>query len=336
MARADPTTGAANDLSVVVPVYGCADTLEALHQRLTATLDRLALDRELIFVDDRSTDGAWEILERLAAADPSVSSIRLSRNFGQQAAITAGIAAADSRWIVVMDCDLQDPPELIAALYAKALEGFDVVLARRKQKQHSFVRLLAARGYFWFIGLFLGVTISGEYGAFSIISRKVRDAFLRIPDKDRHYLPILFWLGFERGEIEYEHGKRPAGKSGYSFRALLRLAADGIFFQTVTLLRWIVYLGFAVAASGLLLAVALIVLAVVGNPPSGWTSLAVLLLLIGGFVIVSTGVTGLYVGRIFQQVKGRPLYIVDAEAGAVVSRGDAEADAARSDVGTLT
>jgi dolichol-phosphate mannosyltransferase len=214
-----------------------------------------------------------------------------------------------------MDCDLQDPPETIPVLYAAALDGYDIVLARRKQKQHSLFRLLAARMYFMFIRLFLGVRISGEYGSFSIISSKVRDAFLRVPDKDRHYLPILFWLGFKRGSIEYEHGRRQAGESGYSVRALVRLAAEGIFFQTATLLRWIVYFGFVVAAAGLVLAVGLIVLAIVRNPPSGWTSLAVLFLLVGGFMIVSIGVTGLYIGKIFQQVKDRPIYVVDSELG---------------------
>ena len=315
MDRAELNSGGAPELSVVVPVYGCAECLRPLHDRLTTTLRELGVAYELIFVDDRSPDGAWEALERLAIDDDRVSAVRLSRNFGQQAAITAGFAAARGPWTVVMDCDLQDPPEVIPELHAKALEGFDIVLARRIHKQHSLFRLLAARVYFKFIGLFLGVDISGEFGSFSIVSDQVRAEFLRVPDRDRHYLPILFWLGFRRGEIEYEHGRRQHGKSSYSVGSLLRLAAEGVFFQTTTLLRWIVYFGFAVAAAGLLLAVALIALAVVVNPPPGWTSLAVLLLLVGGFVIVSTGVTGLYIGKIFQQVKGRPLYVVDSRLG---------------------
>jgi glycosyltransferase involved in cell wall biosynthesis len=313
--KAEPEADAAIELSVVVPVYGCADCLQPLHARLTSTLRDLGVSYDLIFVDDDSPDGAWDVLQRLALEDPAVQAVRLSRNFGQQAAITAGIAEARSRWTVVIDCDLQDPPEVIPTLYARALEGFEIVLARRVRKQHSRFRLFAARLYFKFIGLFLGVHISGEFGSFSIISAKVREAFLRVPDRDRHYLPILFWLGFKRGEIEYEHARRPVGESSYSVRALLRLASEGVFFQTTTLLRWIVYFGFAVAGAGLLLAIALIVLTIVVNPPPGWTSLAVLVLLVGGFMIVSTGVTGLYIGKIFQQVKGRPLYVVDARLG---------------------
>jgi dolichol-phosphate mannosyltransferase len=303
------------DLSVVLPVYRCAECIEPLHGRLTETLRTLSLSYELIFVDDRSPDGAWQVLRGIALADPGVRALRLSRNFGQQAAITAGIGASRGMWTVVMDCDLQDPPELIADLYAKTQEGFDIVLGRRKQKKHSFVRLLAARLYFKFIKLFLGVQISGEYGSFSIIAAKVRDAFLRVPDRDRHYLPILLWLGFNRASIDYEHGERHAGGSSYSLKALVRLAVEGVFFQTATLLRWIVYLGFCVALAGTLLAIALIVLAIVVNPPPGWTSLAVLLLLVGGFIIVSTGVTGLYIGKIFQQVKNRPLFLIDEELG---------------------
>jgi glycosyltransferase involved in cell wall biosynthesis len=250
-----------------------------------------------------------------------VRALRLSRNFGQQAAITAGLAASRGRWTVVMDCDLQDPPEVIAELYGKAQQGFDIVLARRQRKKHSFFRLLAARAYFKFLALFVGVHISGEYGSFSIISAKVREAFLRVPDRDRHYLPILLWLGFKRSSIEYEHAERPRGESSYSLRSLVRLAAEGVFFQTATLLRWIVYAGFGVAFAGLLLAVALIILAILVNPPPGWTSLAVLLLVVGGFIIVSTGVTGLYIGKIFQQVKNRPLYLIDKEVGGAESPG---------------
>jgi dolichol-phosphate mannosyltransferase len=266
-------------------------------------------------VDDRSPDGAWQILRELTVADPGVRALRLSRNFGQQAAITAGIGASRGTWTVVMDCDLQDPPEVVADLYAKSQEGFDIVLGRRKEKKHSFFRLLAARLYFKFLRLFLGVHISGEYGSFSIIAAKVREAFLRVPDRDRHYLPILLWLGFNRASIDYEHGERHAGTSSYSLRSLVRLAVEGVFFQTASLLRWIVYFGFGIALAGALLAVALIVLAVFVNPPPGWTSLAVLVLLVGGFIIVSTGVTGLYIGKIFQQVKNRPLYLIDEELG---------------------
>jgi dolichol-phosphate mannosyltransferase len=299
------------ELSVVVPVYQCEGCLEELHRRLTSVLSALVRTHEIVLVDDRSADCSWRVMRRLSQGDPTIRLVRFSRNFGQQAAITAGLAAATGRWTVVMDCDLQDPPELIPRLYAKAQEGYDVVLARRISRTHSALRMLAAGAYFRFVRAFLGVEISGEYGSFSLIAAKVRNEFLRVRDTDRHYLPIVLWLGFERADIDFEHGERFAGKSSYSFLTLCRLAAEGIFFQTTTLLRWIVYAGFVIAAIGAGLAAFFVISWAAANPYPGWTSLTVLLLLLGGFIIISTGVTGLYIGKIFKQVKDRPLYIVD-------------------------
>jgi dolichol-phosphate mannosyltransferase len=308
------------ELTVVVPVYRCEGCLRELHRRLTAAVSSVTSSYELVFVDDRSPDRSWDMLRELATEDPRLRLIRFSRNFGQQAAITAGLAESAGRWTAVIDCDLQDPPELIPRLYEKAREGYDIVLARRKQRSHSIVRLAGARAYHWFLRMFLGTDISGEYGAFSLVSRKARDAFLTVPDRDRHYLPILFWLGFERSSIDFTHGERYAGESSYSYAALIRLAADGVFFQTTTLLRWIVYLGFGVSAAGVLLAIYFVISYFLFHPYAGWTSLGVLILLIGGFIIVSTGVTGLYIGKIFGQVKGRPLYIIDTREPAAASR----------------
>jgi polyisoprenyl-phosphate glycosyltransferase len=319
VAKASDTT-----LSVVVPVYRCDECLHALHARLVPALESITADYEILYVDDRSPDGAWHTLRALAAEDPHVRAIRLSRNFGQQAAITAGLAHTTGRFAVVMDCDLQDPPELIPELYAKAVEGYDIVLARRAKRRHSLGRRLAARVYQRFLKMFIGVEISADYGAFSIISERTRHAFLEIQDSDRHYIPILHWLGFERTDIEFEHAERHAGESAYTFRDLIRLATQGVFFQTTTLLRWIVYIGFMMACVGVALAVYFVISYFFFAPgiPPGWTSLVVLLLLIGGFIIISTGVTGLYIGKIFSQVKGRPLFIVEEEVGAFAAEVD--------------
>jgi glycosyltransferase involved in cell wall biosynthesis len=303
------------ELSVVIPVYGCRECLQALHERLTGVLQRLVRDYEIVYVDDRSPDCAWTTLTDLAASDSRVRAVRLSRNFGQHAAITAGLAKAAGRWVVVMDCDLQDPPESIPRLYAKANEGFDVVYARRKNRHHSGFRRIAAAGYFRLLNVFSGMKLDGEYGSFSVISRKVVDAFLALGDADRHYLLILNWLGFESTSIDIDHEERFAGTSSYTFSRLMKHALDGVMFQTTKLLRWIAYAGFVVAALGVLLAGFLVYSWAVNNPYPGWTSLAVLLLLIGGFVILSLGVTGLYVGKIFSQVKHRPLYVIDEERG---------------------
>ena len=303
------------EISVVVPTYGCRDCLRVLHSRLTAALESITPSYEIVFVDDRSPDGAWDVLLELAAGDPHVRGLRLSRNFGQQSAITAGLEASRGNWTVVMDCDLQEPPELIPELYAKAQEGYDVVFGRRRRRNVSRLRTAAAHTYFRFQRTFLGNDLTGDYASFSILSRRVREAFLRIRDQDRHYLPIVRWLGFEQTSVDFDHAPRYAGKSSYNFRKLTQLALQGVFFQTTALLVWIVWLGFAIAASGVLLATYFVYSYATANPYPGWTSLAVLFLVIGGFIIISTGVTGLYIGTIFKQVKDRPLYLIADEVG---------------------
>ena len=302
------------ELSIVVPVYGCRDCLDQLHEELNGAVKSITSSYELVFVDDRSPDGSWRVLEKLAAGDSHVKAVRLSRNFGQHAAITAGLANSQGEWTVVMDCDLQDPPDAIPSLYASAKEGFDMVLARRKQRSHSAFRLALARAYFKLLNTFMGTNIDGAYGTFSILSRKVVDAYLSLGERDRHYLFVLYWLGFEHGTIEVDHRDRGAGQSSYTFGKLLRHAVSGVFFQTTNLLLYIVYLGFIVAGVGVLGAIYLVYLYVVAHPPAGFTSVMVLVLVVGGFIITSTGVTGLYIGRVFQQVKGRPLYVIDTVA----------------------
>jgi polyisoprenyl-phosphate glycosyltransferase len=268
-------------------------------------------DFELVFVDDRSADGSWPVLRELAASDPDVRVVRLSRNFGQHAAITAGLSRASGRWVVVMDCDLEDPPEEIPRLLATAREGFDVVLSRRSNTRRGWIRRNAAHVYLRVRRAFIGLDVDPDYCTLSVLSRRVVDAFLSVRDVYRQYGLIIHWLGFERAVVDVEQGTRPAGRSAYTFRGLVKLAVDGFFFETTVLLSWIVYLGFMLALlGGVLAAVFVAVYFAASNPPSGFTSLAVLLLVVGGFIIISTGVTGLYVGKIFEQVKKRPLFVV--------------------------
>jgi len=296
---------------VVVPVYGCRESLEILHQRTSAVMRSIAVSYEIVLIDDCDEAGSWEVISELARADVAVRAYRLSRNFGQHAAITAGLEKSRGRWAVVMDCDLQDPPENIRDLYLKAREGYDVVLARRKRKQHSAFRTLAASLYFRLLNAAAKTHLDGEFGSFSIISRKVIDSFLRFRDRDRHYLFILHWLGFRTTAIEYTHAPRYAGRSSYSIAALVRHAVDGVFFQTTDLLRWIVYGGFWISLAGFLLALYYLYVYITRSILPGFTSLAVLILLIGGFILMSTGVAALYIGKVFDQVKGRPLYVID-------------------------
>jgi polyisoprenyl-phosphate glycosyltransferase len=302
-------------VSVVVPVYRSAETLRELHARVVDALAEIGEPFELVLVEDGGEDGSWEILAALARSDPRVRAVRLSRNFGQHAAITAGLELARGRWIVVMDCDLQDPPEEIGRLYAKALEGYDVVFAKRKQRGGSRLRRLGSRAYFRLLRAFTGTEADAEYGTFSIVSRPVRDAFLRLTDRNRHYLFILYWLGFRQTAVEFDYGERAAGKSSYTLRALVAHAFAGLFFQTTVLLRWVIYLGFLLAFAGVAAAAYFGIARVTATAYPGWTSLIVLILLVGGFIIISTGVTGLYIGQVFEEVRRRPLYVIAEEAG---------------------
>jgi glycosyltransferase involved in cell wall biosynthesis len=304
------------ELSVVVPVYGCRDCLTALYERLTASVGGVAPSYELVFVDDRSPDGAWDRLVELAETDDRVSAFRLSRNFGQHLAITAGLEQSRGRWTVVMDCDLQEPPELIPSLYAKAQEGFEIVHTTRRGRREGWLRRQAGRLYLRLRNFVLGTDVDTEHGTLSILSRKAVEAFLSVRDREREYLLVLYWLGFDHATVAFDHAERHAGRSSYTLKQLLRVALDGLFFQSTKLLRWVVYAGFAIALGGALLAAYIVAnyLTAEKSPP-GYTSIAVLLLLLTGFVITSLGVLGLYIGKIFEQGKGRPLYIIDSYAG---------------------
>jgi polyisoprenyl-phosphate glycosyltransferase len=311
------------EVSVVVPVYGCADCLAALYERLKASLAPFQ-SSEIIFIDDRSRDGAWRILSDLARSDSTVKAFRLSRNFGQHAAITAGLAQSTGRFTVVMDCDLQEPPELIPALHRKALEGYDVVHTRRSRRHQSLLRRVAGRAYFRLRNLLLDTDTATDHGTLSMLSRKVLEAFLSVRDKDREYLAVLDWLGYNHATIDFEHAPRYHGRSSYTLRGLVRVAVDGLFFQTTILLRWIVACGFLVALAGVTLAAYYLFAYFITDPLPGYTSLAVLLLVLSGFIIISLGVIGLYVGKVFEQVKSKPLYLIDRRTGEETAASGAE------------
>ena len=300
-------------LSIVVPVYGCADCVNALYERVADAMRESEPDWELILVDDASPDGAWDGLVALAHRDHRVRAFRMSRNFGQHAAITAGLAESRGSYVAVMDCDLQDPPEFLPRLLDAARDGYDVVLCRREKRRQSFFRRMGARAFFKLRNALSEVPADIQYSTLSLISRPVVEAFLRMGDRDRHYMLILNWLGFRRFEIDMPHSERHSGRSSYTLSKLISVAVDGMFFQTTRVLRWIVYAGFALAAVGMLLAAVFVALYFVEQPLPGFTTLAVLVLVVGGFTMLSTGVTGLYVGKIFEQVKGRPLYVLAEE-----------------------
>lgn len=300
------------DLSIVVPVYGCAAILPELHRRLTAALAEMGKSYEIILVDDRAPDRAWPVIQGLARQDPRVVGLRLARNVGQHKAITAGLAHAKGAAAVVMDCDLQDPPEAIPALMAEAARGHPIVYAKRKGQKRALSTRLINWLYFEFLFRVSGRRIDPELGTFSLITRPVIDAYLAFRERDRHYLFILYWLGFDHATIEFGREGRREGRSSYTFAARVAHAIQGIFFQTTVFLRWVMYLGLFTAAAGFALAGWMLVNFYLSrHVPEGWTSLIVVQLIMSGAVIGSIGVVGLYIARIFDEVRQRPLYIVE-------------------------
>ncbi|KTD51954.1 glycosyl transferase family 2 [Legionella quinlivanii] len=302
-------------LSIVVPVYGCEACIAVLCDRVDRVLKQRNQSYEMILVDDRSTERSWEILMELCNCYPNIKAIKLSRNFGQHLAITAGFAQSKGDYVIVMDCDLQDPPEVIPQLIDEAMKGYDIVFAKRISRTHSWFRQWASKYYFKLLNRLTEKNVDGADGSFSIVSRKVVESFLRFGERERHYLFILRWLGYKTSSINYEHADRYAGKSSYPLKLLIRHALDGLFFQATVLLKWIIKTGLLFAFSGVILAAYYIWQYLLYGSLHGWTTLVVLILLSTGTILTSLGVIGLYIGRIFEQIKQRPLFIIDTISG---------------------
>jgi dolichol-phosphate mannosyltransferase len=301
------------DLSVVVPVYRGAPFLHELHRRLVATLQPLVARFEIVLVEDGGPDESWSIIEDLARQDVRVRGVALSRNFGQHHAITAGLRHARGQWIVVMDGDLQDPPEEIARLWAKAQEGHDCVLARRARRDDASSKRLSAWLFYRVFNYLadLNHRYDGTVANFSIISRRVADSINGMGEAVRFYGGFLTWTGFAKAYVDVRHVRRAGGESGYTFFKLMRLATDIILAHSNKPLRLCVYAGLLLSACAFVGGLVHIVRVVVhGSPVMGWTSLIVSVWFGTGAIILALGILGLYVDRIFTEVKHRPLYVV--------------------------
>ncbi len=298
-------------ISVVTPVYGCPESLDELYTRLAASLGELCEEWEIVMVNDASPDDSWQRIQRLAALDPRVRGVNLSRNFGQHYAITAGIDIARGDWVVVMDCDLQDRPEEIPKLYAKAQEGYQVVVGRRAQRRDSFLKRASSRLFGIAFRFFTRTKVDHSVGNFGIYGRDVIDGVCRMREQNRSFALFAHWVGFRRTAIDVEHSQRPRGSSSYTLRKLLRLAFDSIVSHSNRLLWLSVVLGFGLALVSLLGGLWLVIRYLTwGISVVGWTSLIVSVFFSTGLLICNIGVVGLYVGKIFDEVKRRPLYLV--------------------------
>lgn len=308
MSRADPKLPV---ISVVIPIYGCRECLMELHKRLAASLS-FVVSFELILVDDGSADNAWPVIVELAKKDPRVSGIRLSRNFGQHHAITAGVDAARGEWVVVMDCDLQDRPEEIRTLYDKAVtDGYDIVFARRRNRRDGMERKFISVVFHSLFRLLSGMEGDTSVGNFSIASRNVIDNLKTLTEQNRSYLQGLKWLGYKQGYVDVQHSKRLTGKTSYSAAKLLAYAIDSITAHSDKPLKTAIGVGFVIALIAFLYGTSIIIRYLAwGIPITGWPSLIVSLYFLSGLIIGFLGILGLYIGKIFDETKKRPLYII--------------------------
>lgn len=312
-------------ISVVIPVYRAELILPVLCERLTDSLASLHRPYEIVLIDDRSPDKSWEVMRQMARTYPGIIAVRLSRNFGQHYAITAGLDLVKGEWTVIMDCDLQDQPEEIPRLLECAERGYDVVLARRRQRGDQRRRGLFSRLYYATFNFLSGYRLDPAVGSFRIMKRNVVEAYRGMREASRLFGGMIEWLGFETTYVDVQHAPRYEGKSSYNIRSMTHLALDGIIaFSNRPLYLSIgtgILMSLLAAGFGCALIIRFLLDPRIAVP--GWLSTVTLTTFIGGLILLNLGILGIYVGRIYDQTKGRPLYVVD----------EVIANAARADVG---
>jgi polyisoprenyl-phosphate glycosyltransferase len=314
------TAGGAT-VSVVVPVYNEEANLDALVARLERAFEGSGVDYEVVFVNDGSRDRSAEMLRAHHARNPRLKCIMLSRNFGHQVAVTCGLDHAQGDAVIVMDGDLQDPPEVLPGMIARWREGFDVVYAVRRRRKEGWAKVVAYKAFYWVLNRVSYLDIPLDSGDFSLMDRRVVDLLAAMPERNRFVRGLRTWVGLRQTGFEYERDARYAGESKYSFTKLLRLAFDGLVSYSFAPLRLVSNLGMLVSLSALLYMVYLMLARLFGNLTiQGWTSTVVIVLFLGGIQLLSLGIIGEYIGRIFDEVKQRPQYVIGDSLGVGPSR----------------
>jgi glycosyltransferase involved in cell wall biosynthesis len=316
-------------LSVVAPAFDEADVLGRFHERLAKVLDAMPLEAEIVYVDDGSTDGTAEVLAGLATSDPRVAVLELSRQFGKERALTAGIDHARGDAVVVIDADLQDPPELIPDLVAPWQEdGFEVVYALRVHREgESWLRRGTASLFYRLIRRVSRVDIPRNTGDFRLLSRRAVDELKRLRERHRFMKGLFAWVGFAQKAVPYHREPRSAGRSKWNYWRLWNFALTGITSFTIAPLKIATYLGLLIAVLAFAYAVVIVYKTLVwGNPVAGYPSLMTVILFLGGVQLMTMGVMGEYLGRMFEEVKQRPLYIVKSYHPAADKAPDRAAD----------
>jgi polyisoprenyl-phosphate glycosyltransferase len=304
--------------SLVVPIFNEEAVIPVLLRRLDALLGTLDAEAEVILVDDGSRDTSAIVIEAKARADKRYRLIKLSRNFGHQIAITVGLDYAAGRAVIVMDADLQDPPEVALEMVAKWKEGYDVVTAERASRRgESRFKRATADLFYRLMGRLGDVSTPRNAGDFRLVDRRALDCFLAMPERDRFVRGMFAWIGFRQATVTFDRPPRAAGTSKYSLRKMTRLAANGIISFSDAPLRLALWAGAAVSALAFVYGLSVIGRWALSDPSleRGWSSTIVIIAALGGANMLMTGVIGLYVGRIYAESKGRPLYIVERVVG---------------------
>ena len=305
-------------LSVVVPVYNEEQVLEALHSRLLQVLSPSIASFEIVFVNDGSKDSTAAMLDAICKSDPRFKALHFSRNFGHQAAVTAGLHAVTGNVVVVIDADLQDPPELMHDMLGKWHEGYDVVYAQKIRRKG--VGPLKRTAYYLYYRILRGLTdieVPPDTGDFCLMDRKIVDLLNAMPERNRYVRGLRAWLGFKQTAILFDRPARFAGETKYPFRRMVALAVDGILSLSKAPLRLAMYFGFFASAVSFALLIYFVLerLFGPGNLARGWASTIVVILFLGGVQLICLGVIGEFIGRIYDEVKQRPLYIVGRSTG---------------------
>ena len=300
-------------LSVVVPLFNEEDVLPAFHARLVAALAGIEGGWEVVYVDDGSTDSTPLRLKALRATDPGIATVRFSRNFGKEAGMSAGLQLARGRAVVIIDADLQDPPELIPQMVVTWRQGADMVNMRRRSREgETWFKKATARAFYRIINRLAEVDIPSNVGDFRLLSRRAVDALNRLPERNRFMKGLFAWIGYAQVTIEYDRHPRAAGTTKWDYRKLWNFALEGITGFSIAPLKLATYVGFASAAGAFLYALSFLIKALtVGDPVAGFPTLIVSILLLGGLQLMATGILGEYLGRLFIESKQRPLYLID-------------------------
>lgn len=301
-------------VSIVSPVYRGEKMVSELVRRNVESVSTITEDYEIILVNDASPDNSWDEIVKQCKLDSKVKGINLSRNFGQHYAITAGLHYAKGDWVVVMDCDLQDRPEEIPNLYNKAQEGWNIVYARRMNKKFGFFKKLSSTVFHSLYNWISGMKTDDSIGNFGIYSHKVIDEYNKMGETSRSFGTLVYYLGFPYTTIDVEHSERMEGRSSYTLRKLLKLAFDVMISNTNKPLKITVGVGFMMAGISFLLALYNVIAKWLGLiMVQGYTTTVFSIWFVGGVLLTLLGIIGLYIGKIFDQVKNRPLYVVSEE-----------------------